>query len=121
MMQATNQRCNSMQALVGVFLQSCNVSKQTRNFLSHLGISISVTSINRAIKNLSKEAYRDIQRTGATFLASYAYDNLDINLPHVVPTVEGSATDTLVHLTTASMFPLHPMTKRDDLNYSDHI
>ncbi|XP_006463783.1 hypothetical protein AGABI2DRAFT_74833 [Agaricus bisporus var. bisporus H97] len=121
MMQATNQRCNSMQALVGVFLQSSNVPEQTRNFLSHLGVSISVTTINRAIKTLSREAYREIQRVGATLMTSYAYDNLDVDLVHSTPTVESTTTDTLVHLTTASMFPLHPMTTREDLQFSDYI
>lgn len=121
MMQVTNQKCNALQSLVGVFLQSCNVSDQTRNFLAHLGVSVSVTSINRSIRNLSKKAYHEIQRLGATLQASYAYDNLDINLTHSTPTLERSITDTLVHLTTASMFPLHPMTVKSDLDHTDRL
>ncbi|EKM77432.1 hypothetical protein AGABI1DRAFT_13110, partial [Agaricus bisporus var. burnettii JB137-S8] len=68
MMQATSQRCNSLQALVGVFLQSCNVPEQTRNFLAHLGVSVSVATINRAMKQLSREAHREIRQLGASLL-----------------------------------------------------
>jgi hypothetical protein len=117
-MQATNQKCNSLQSLVGIFLQSCNTSEQTRNFLSHLGVSVSVATINRTMTNLSTEAYHEIQRLGSTMLTSYAYDNLDIDLAHATPTAETTSKDTLVHLTTASMFPLHPTTTREDLDYS---
>lgn len=110
-----------MQALVGVFLQSCNVSEQTRSFLSHLGVSVSVGTITNAINNLSREAYKEIQRLGSTLLTSYAYDNLDIDLVHSTPTMETSTKDTLVHLTTASMFPLHPTTTKAHLDYSDEL
>jgi hypothetical protein len=121
MMQSTNQKCNSLQALVGIFLQSCHISEQARNFLGHLGISVSATTINQAMKNLSREAYRDMQRLGSTFLTSYAYDNLDVDLPHITPSIETATKDTLVHLTTASMFPLHHITTKADLDFSDRL
>lgn len=120
-MQATSQRCNSLQALIGVFLQSCNVPEQTRNFIAHLGISISVATINRAMKQLSHEAHREIRRMGATLLTSYAYDNLDIDLVHSTPTLEMSMKDTLVHMTTTAMFPLHPTTTKAHLDFSDRL
>lgn len=120
-MQSTNQRCNSLQALVGVFLQSCNTSEQTRNFLAHIGVSVSVMTINQAMKNLSQEARREIQRLGATLLTSYAYDNLDIDLVHSTSTLENTTKDTLVHLTTASMFPLHLNTQKSDLDFSERL
>jgi hypothetical protein len=39
-------------------------------------------------------------------MASYAYDNLDIDLKHSVPTIE-KGQETLIHLTTGTMLPLH--------------
>lgn len=121
MMHATNQRCNALQTLVGIFLQSGNTSEQTRNFLAHLGVSVSVASIGRAVDNLSREAKRNIQHLSSTLLTSYAYDNLDIDLPHATPTIETFTADTLVHLTTASMFPLHPHTTKDALDFADFL
>jgi hypothetical protein len=78
-------------------------------------------NITRAMKNLTQQSEKEIQRLGATLLTSYAYDNLDVNLPHSTSTIETSTKDTLVHLTTASMFPLHPSTTRADLGFTDRL
>ncbi|KAF8815307.1 hypothetical protein BYT27DRAFT_7011335, partial [Phlegmacium glaucopus] len=55
-----------------------------------------------------------------SLLTLYAYDNLDIDLKHLVPTVENPF-NTLVHLTTASMLPLMHNISLDDLNCSDFL
>jgi hypothetical protein len=80
--------------------------------MAHMGLSISSTSINDAIKNLSKDATTEIRRVGRQFTACYAYDNLDIDLKHSVPTLEQSE-DTLVHLTSGTLFPLHGVTQEE--------
>lgn len=121
MMQATNQKCNMLQGLVGIFLQSCNIPDQARDFLVHLGVSASVSTMNRAMKHLSREAFLEMQRLGSTFLASYAYDNLDVDLIHSTPSIESYMGDTHVHLTAASMFPLHPSTTSADLDFSNRL
>lgn len=120
-MQATNQKCNAFQTLVGVFLQACAVPDAARKLLAHIGVSISVSAIETAVKNLSKEAYAEMRRLGQSFETSYAYDNLDIDIKPGTPTWEATAKDTLSHLTTASMFPLNHGIRAEDLQYSDFM
>ena len=99
-------RCNALQAIIGIFLQSCNTPETMREFLAHVGLSVSPSSINKAISSLSKESENQIRKIGQTLMASYAYDNLDIDLKHSVPTIE-KGQETLIHLTTGTMLPLH--------------
>jgi hypothetical protein len=56
------------------------------------------------VNSLSKESQTEIQKLGQTLLTSYyAYDNLDIDLKHAVPTIEQeTASATLIHLTLAT-------------------
>ncbi|GLB39303.1 hypothetical protein LshimejAT787_0604650 [Lyophyllum shimeji] len=119
MLQSTNHKCNALQSIIGVFLQSCNTPETVREFLAHAGLSVSTTSINNAVNNLSKEAKAKMRELGQTFLASYAYDNLDIDLKHSVPTIEKSQ-DTLIHLTSGTMLPLYEVLP-GDLDCSDEM
>jgi hypothetical protein len=112
MMQATNRSCNTLQSAMGVFLHSCGTPETVRELMAHMGLSLSTTSINDAIKNLSKDAATEIRRVGCQFTACYAYDNLDIDLKHSVPTLEQSE-DTLIHLTTGTLFPLRGITQEE--------
>ena len=77
-------QCNALQAIIGIFLQSCNTPETVREFLAHVGLSVLPSSINKAISSLSKESENQIRKTGRTLMASYAYDNLDIDLKHLV-------------------------------------
>ena len=117
-MQSSNQRCNALQSTFGIFLHASNTPETVRHLLSRIGVSISSNTINQAISHLSKEAEVEIQCLGRTQLASYAYDNLDIDLKHSVPTVE-TPHDTLIHLTTETMLPLYHGVSLQDLNCSD--
>jgi hypothetical protein len=121
MMHATNQKCNAFQTLVGMFLQACVVPDAARKLLAHLGISLAVSTIETAVKHLSKEAFANMRAVGATFKTAYAYDNLDIDLKPLTPTWESTAKDTLVHLTTAAMFPLNHGVSASDLQYSEFM
>ena len=119
MLQSSNQNCNALQSIIGIFLQSCNTPETVREFLAHTGLSISTSSINNAITSLSKEAGAKIQELGKSLLTSYAYHNLDIDLKHSVPTLEKLG-ETLIHLTSGTMLPLHEVAL-DDLNCSDKL
>ena len=119
MLQSSNQNCNALQSLVGIFLQSCNTPETVCEFLAHAGLSISTMSINNAITNLSREAGLKVCELGKLFLTSYAYDNLDIDLKHSVPTLE-KPQDMLIHLTSDTMLPLHKVTL-NDLDCSDQL
>jgi hypothetical protein len=90
-----------------------------REFLAHAGLSVSTTSINNTITNLSKEAGSKVRELGKSFLTSYAYDNLDIDLKHSVPTLE-KPEETLIHLTSGTMLPLHEVNP-GDLDCSDQL
>jgi len=42
MMQGTNQKCNTLKSVFGIFLHSCNTPQKVIDALAHMGISISV-------------------------------------------------------------------------------
>jgi hypothetical protein len=63
---------------VQVFLQSCNAPETLRELLAHMGVSVVTTTINSAIKSLSKQADVAIRHLGQSLLVSYAYNNLDV-------------------------------------------
>jgi hypothetical protein len=85
-----------------------------------MGLSISTTTINEAITSLSKEAREEIQKLAKTFLSIHAYDNLDIDLKHSTPTIENSA-ETLIHITSGTLFPLYHGVTIEDLDCSDEL
>lgn len=120
MMHSTNQRCNAFQSVIGVFLHAANAPETVCDLLARMGVSIATSTINNAVSSLSKEAETGIRKHGRNFLTLYAYDNLDIDLKHSVPTVE-KPQDTLVHLTTGTMMPLYHDVTQDDLNCSDEL
>ncbi|KAI0764453.1 hypothetical protein BC629DRAFT_1255712, partial [Irpex lacteus] len=92
------RKCNALQAVTGLFLHSCNTSEKVIKVLSHMGISISLSSIHRAIHSLSRATRIAIQRHGRSLLISYAYDNFDVKLKVGIPTA-GSLNDSMLHLT----------------------
>ncbi|OBZ67433.1 hypothetical protein A0H81_12571 [Grifola frondosa] len=100
--------------MVGIFLHSCNAPEAVVEFLSRTGVSISRTSIDDAITNLSKEASEEIKQLGQTLLASYAYDNFDVEIKESIPTVE-KPHDNLLHLISGTIFPLDHGVTREDL------
>ena len=117
-MHSSNVRCNALQSLVGVFLHSCNAPETIMEMLAHMGLSISVTTVNAAVANLSREAEVGIRTLGETVLAAYAYDNLDVDLKHQVPTAE-KPQESLTHITTGTMIPLYHGINRRDLDCAD--
>lgn len=99
LMHGSNQKANVLQSLLG------------------LGISISTDTINAAIEALSMESQNSLQRLGQSLLASYAYDNFDVDLKSYVPTAETS-NESLKHLTSGLLFPLVHGVTLDDLKCS---
>ncbi|KAF7974578.1 hypothetical protein HWV62_11956 [Athelia sp. TMB] len=63
------------------------------------------TSINRMVKSLSSESTTEMKQRGHTLLASYAYDNDDIDLKHGTPTGE-ALHETHIHLMSGTMIAL---------------
>ena len=119
-MNSTNQSCNALQSLVSVFLHSCGVPDTVCELLAHMGLSISTMMINHAINNLSWEAENQICETGQTLLTSYAFDNLDMDLKHIMLTIENSQ-DSLIHLTSVTMLPLDDEVTLVDLDCAESV
>lgn len=105
MAQSTNQRCNALQTIIGVFLHSAGTPERVVELLSRVGFSLTATSIHNALKSLSSESSVEIKKIGRTLLTAYAYDNVDIDLKHTTPTGE-ALEDTLIHLTSGTMLRL---------------
>ena len=117
MMQSTNQKCNILQSIFGVFLHSCSTPQRVIQSLARMGVSISSATILRAIKSLSAETYETLRSMGQSLIVSYTYDNFDIDFKTGQPTVEKSAT-TLTHMTSGTLTYLDHGVRPDDLKCS---
>ena len=73
--------------------------------VAHTRLSISSSAVNDAATNLSKGFAQTRRKTGQTLCTAYAIDNVDIELKHLVPTVE-NIDEALAHLTLGTMLPL---------------
>ncbi|KAI0052951.1 hypothetical protein FA95DRAFT_1482269 [Auriscalpium vulgare] len=120
MMQSINQRCNALQSIMGIFLHSCNAPEKVVKTLAHMGLSVSLSSIHHAIHSLAMKASLDLQIVGKSRVASYAYDNFDIDFKTTLPTIEQSV-DTLLHLTSGLIFRLAHGVKLEDLKCSEEL
>ncbi|KAI6120802.1 hypothetical protein EV401DRAFT_2070333 [Pisolithus croceorrhizus] len=120
LMNGWNQKSNALQSLLGLFLQSAHTPYKVIDTLAHLGISVSADTINMAVQSLSKESHNSLQRLGRSLLASYAYDNFDVDLKTHTPTVEKS-NDSLKHLTSGLLFLLVHGVTLNDLKCSEEL
>lgn len=105
------------QVALGVYLHSTNTPDKVISTLHHAGFCVSQASISRAITSLSAEALTSLSLLGRSLLIAYAYDNFDVLLKALVPTVENN-TDPLKHLTSGLIFPLQHDVQLDDLRIS---
>lgn len=120
MLQSTNQKCNQLQAVLGIFLHSANTPEKVVDALAHMGISISIDSIHSAIHSMSKETIETLRKMGQTLLVAYAYDNFDIDFKTHLPVVE-RVQQTLQHLTSGVLIQLEHGVTLDDLKCSDEL
>ncbi|KAG1775488.1 hypothetical protein EV702DRAFT_973036 [Suillus placidus] len=120
MMQSTNQKSNTLQSIIRIFLQSMHTLQNVVDTLTHIGISISTDAIHAAVKSMSAKSQNAMQDLGQSLLTSYAYDNFDVDLKSHVPIVEKS-NDSLKHLTSGLMFPLQHGVTIDDLKCSEEL
>lgn len=120
LMQSSNQKCNAFQSVLGIFLHSCHTPERVVKTFAHLGISVSPSSIQRAIHSLSARSEESIRELVQTLTAALAYDNFDIDFPTNTPTVEGTS-DTLTHLTSGLWFKLQHGITAEDLRCSEQL
>ncbi|KAF7983979.1 hypothetical protein HWV62_17440 [Athelia sp. TMB] len=120
MVQSTNRRCNAMQSVIGMFLQSAGTPETIVELLSRLGVSITMSSINNTVHSLTSESTIELKRIGRTLLAAYAYDNVDIDLKHVMPTGDARE-NTLIHLTSGTFIRLDHGVTSGELACSEYL
>ncbi|KAI0694530.1 hypothetical protein BC835DRAFT_1406425 [Cytidiella melzeri] len=114
------RKSNALQSVMGIFLHSCNTPEKVVKVLTRMGISVSMTSIHRAIHSLKSECFTDIRTLGHTLLVSYAYDNFDVKFSTGIPTVEGPQ-DTLVHLTSGTLICLEHAVTAHNLRCGNNL
>ncbi|KAG1779313.1 hypothetical protein EV702DRAFT_1178476 [Suillus placidus] len=85
-----------------MFLQSMHTPQKVIETLERMGISVSVNAIH------------------ASLLATYAYDNFDVDLKTHEHKIENS-TEYLKHLTSGLMFPLQHNISKEDLRCSEEL
>ena len=120
MLQGTNQKCNQLEAVFGIFLHSCNTPEKVIDALVHMGVSILINAIHDAVRSLSLETYDTLQRMGQTLLIAYVYDNFDIDFKTHLPMVK-KIHDTLIHLTSGVLIQLENGITREDLRCSEEL
>ncbi|KAI0310052.1 hypothetical protein OF83DRAFT_920825 [Amylostereum chailletii] len=118
-MRSTNQRCNALQSVIGLFLHSNNVPERVIETLAHVGLSLSQAAINDAVNALSADAFIKIRALACTLLAAYAYDNFDVQMNVATPTVEKK--DELLHLTSGTLIRLDHGVTLEDLDCSKEL
>ncbi|KAI0741659.1 hypothetical protein C8Q80DRAFT_1123500 [Daedaleopsis nitida] len=116
-LHSQDQHCNAFQSTVGIVLHACNAPEKVAKMLAHMGVSVSLSSIHRAIHSLAEEASYDVCQLGQTLLVSYGYDNLELYLTTDSPTLEKPG-DGLIHLTSGALFRLDHGVTLDDLRCS---
>ncbi|KAH7906215.1 hypothetical protein BJ138DRAFT_990130, partial [Hygrophoropsis aurantiaca] len=66
MMVSTNQKCNPIAAIVGIFCHSTSAPELVIEMLAHCGLSISLTSIHQMVASLSQKSsigLRELSKT----------------------------------------------------------
>lgn len=119
-MQSSNQKCNAFESIFGLFLHSCNTPERIINALARMGVSILVSTINRAVQSLSREMVQTLCTMGQSLLVGYAYDNFDIDFKTRLPTVKKEV-DTLTHMTSGTLIRLEHGVTREDLCCSEYL
>ncbi|QRW07805.1 hypothetical protein RhiLY_06804 [Ceratobasidium sp. AG-Ba] len=114
-----SMRCNTLQAVVGMFAHSTNTSERTIEFLSHAGLSIAPTSINRMVDRLSSEARLLFKDELSGLVSAIGLDNLEVRFDGEQPTPENPGQ--LVSMTSAAFFPLHSGTTKEDLRVCEEL
>ncbi|KAG0695554.1 hypothetical protein DFH29DRAFT_814081 [Suillus ampliporus] len=100
MMRSTNQHSNTLQSLLGMFLQSTHTPQKVIETLERIGILVSVNAIHAATQSLAVQTHQHLR----SLLVTYAYDNFDVDLKTHEHKIENS-TESLKHLTSGLMFP----------------
>ncbi|KAH9068260.1 hypothetical protein EDB83DRAFT_2222816, partial [Lactarius deliciosus] len=103
-LKSANKNCNYLQSIMGIFVHSANVPQHVIEVLAHAGLSISIKSIQRAVKSMSNDSAHRIKDSLRTLKVAIAYDNFDINFKMSKPTLTHQSS--FVSATSATAIPL---------------
>ena len=117
MMFSTNQKCNTLAAVMGIFLHSTSTPELVVEVFAHAGLSISTTSIHNMVNSMSNSAHEKLRSLAKTRTLAFAYDNFDMDFKSWSATIEHPS-QTLKHATSALAFPLEHGITSDDLKHS---
>lgn len=120
MMHSTNQKCNTLQSIIGIFLRTCNTPEKVMKTVAHMGLSISYRTVHGAVNSLNRKSFVARQELGRTRRTSWAFDNFDVDLKMSVPRIERSA-DMLTHLTSGTFIRLEHGVTVEDLRCSEFL
>lgn len=119
-MFTTNQRCNPLASIMGMFFHSTSTPELVVEVFAHSGLSVSLTAIHKMIDSLSKSAGEKLRALARTKVLGFAWDNVDIDFKSWQPVVEKPGT-TLKHATSALAFPLEHGVTAEDLRCSETL
>ncbi|KAH9014974.1 hypothetical protein EDB85DRAFT_2076409 [Lactarius pseudohatsudake] len=103
-LQSANENCNHLQSILGIFIHSANVPQHIAKVLAHAGLTISIKSIQRAVKSMSIDSARKIMTGLRSLKMAVAYNNFDINFKMSEPTLAHQSS--FVSATSATAVPL---------------
>ncbi|KAH9015955.1 hypothetical protein EDB83DRAFT_2232606 [Lactarius deliciosus] len=115
-LQSANENCNHLQSILRIFIHSANVPQRVAEVLAHAGLTISIKSIQRAVKSMSVDSARKIKMGLRSLKMAIAYDNFDINFKTSEPTLAHQSS--FVSATSATAVPLVGVDNIDALRCS---
>jgi hypothetical protein len=69
-----NKNCNYLQSILGIFVHSVNIPQRVIEVLAQAGLSISIKSIQRAVKSMSVDSAQRIKEGLRSLKVGIAYD-----------------------------------------------
>ncbi|KAH9022639.1 hypothetical protein EDB85DRAFT_2186408 [Lactarius pseudohatsudake] len=106
-------------SILGIFVHSANVPQRVAEVLAHAGLTISIKSIQRAVKSMSIDSARKIKTGLRSLKMAIAYDNFDINFKTSEPTLTHQSS--FVSATSATAVPLVGVDNIDALRCSEAL
>jgi hypothetical protein len=115
-LQSANETCNHLQGILGIFVHSANMPQHVIEVLTHAGLSISIKSIQWAVKSMSIDSAQKIKEGLRTLKVAMAYDNFNISFKTSEPTIAHQSS--FVSATSATAIPLVAVENIDALRCS---
>ncbi|KAI9440796.1 hypothetical protein H4582DRAFT_1811673, partial [Lactarius indigo] len=84
-LQSTNKNCNHLQSILGIFVHLANVPQHVAEVLAHAGLTISIKSIQQAVRSMSIDSACKMKTGLCSLKMAITYDNFDINFETLEP------------------------------------